>query len=125
MKKLNSLIYLIYYLLLWVVLPSTGLGERVFASECGKKTQDSITKGDASFFDFQHCINPDWNNLSAQNSGDSSLLRTGHWPVLFSSVVRPQFRFSQEEIVNPIFSKAPILGALTTSIIIFPFHYFW
>lgn len=125
MIKLNSLIYLFYYLLLWVVLPASGLGEQVFASEFGEKGHYSFTKGDALFSDFQHCVNPDWNRVSRQDSQDNLLLKTGHWPILFSSVFKPKFRFSIEEILYPGFSNAPVFGALTISIIIFPFHYFW
>lgn len=125
MKKLNSLIYLFYYLLLWVVLPATGLGEQVFASEFGESKHYSFINVDAHFSDFQHCVNPDWNRITRQDSQDNLLLKTGHWPVLFSSVFKPRFRFSTEEILNTDFSNVPVLGTLTIPKIIFPFHYFW
>ncbi|WP_339756585.1 hypothetical protein [Algoriphagus aquimarinus] len=125
MKKINSLIYLFYYLLLWVILPSTGLGARVFASELGDRDYYSITKGDATITDFQHCVNPDWNRVSRQEANEDWLSGTGHWPVLFSSVFKPKFGTSDAEVVNASFLSTPILGALTASRIIFPFHYFW
>ncbi|PZX56569.1 hypothetical protein [Algoriphagus chordae] len=125
MKKLNSLIYLFYYLLLWVVLPSTGLGERVFASEFGDRDYYTVTKSDTNFSDFHHCVNPDWNRISRQGSNDDWLSNTGHWPVLFSSIFKPQFRISEGEILNISFLSTPVYGALTAAKIIFPFHYFW
>ena len=125
MKKLNSLIYLLYYVLLWVVLPSTGLGTRVFASELSDQHSYSITKGDANFSDFQHCVNPDWNRISRQVSQRDWLARTGHWPALFSVVYKPDFSFFDSTVLNKYFSNTPILGAFTAVEIIFPFHYFW
>lgn len=124
-KKINSLIYLFYYLLLWVALPSTGLGERVFVDEFNERVHHTITSVEHNISDFQQAINPDWNRVNRQESQQDWLSRTGHWPVLFSSVFKPQFRISDAETLNPIFRRAPILGALTTTKIIFPFHYFW
>lgn len=123
MKNLNSLMYLFYYLLLWVVFPSSGLGEQI--SDVRVSNYFSIATGDTGFSDFQHCVNPDWNRLNRQETQQDWLSRTGHWPVLFSSLFKPQFRFSYKEILNPFFTRVPILGALTTLKIIFPFHYFW
>ncbi|WP_339870284.1 hypothetical protein [uncultured Algoriphagus sp.] len=124
MKKLYSLLYLIYYLLLWIVLPSTGMGAEVYASEFGDRDKYSITKGDANFSAFQPCVNPDWNSVrhgASENLGSG----TGHWPVLFSSVVYPKFGLDHDSLLDLIYTSAPLLGSLTTSKIIFPFHYFW
>lgn len=125
MIELNSNIYLFYYLLLWVVVPATSQSDSVFISEIGDRTHLSVTNSVQSVAEFQQCVNPDWNKVSSQESQQSWLSGTGHWAVLFSSIFKAKFRFSAKEILNPIFSNVPILGSLTTSKIIFPFHYFW
>ena len=125
MKKLNSLIYLFYYVLLWVVLPSTGLGARVFAKELSHKNYHSITNRGASFSDFQHCVNPDWNRVVSREADKNWLSETGHWPVLFSAVFKPQLIFLKDYLGSQVFSNAPVIGAFTATKIIFPFHYFW
>ncbi|WP_057939405.1 hypothetical protein [Algoriphagus resistens] len=125
MKKLNSLIYLFYHLLLWVILPTTGLGAQVLASEVGDGSHYRISKGNANFSEFQQCVIPDWNRGNSHESRQNLLSETGHWPVLFSSVYKPTVRFTSLETLNPFFSNTPVLGALTVTKIIFPFHYFW
>tara|TARA_R110002051_G_scaffold287684_1_gene350430 strand:- start:327 stop:704 length:378 start_codon:yes stop_codon:yes gene_type:complete len=125
MKKLNSIIYLFYYVLLWVVLPSTGMGAKVYAKEISEQNSRVITNGGTTFSDFQLCINPDWNRVSRQDSQRDWLSGTGHWPLHFSSVLSPQLKLRDEEAEGSIFSSAPHFGAFTVSEIIFPFHYFW
>ncbi|MFC5625930.1 hypothetical protein [Algoriphagus winogradskyi] len=125
MKKIISLVYLVFYFLLWVVLPSTGLGAQVYASEFGDRGNYSITKEDANFSDFQPCVNPDWNRISRQSSNENLGSGTGHWPVLFSSILDPKFGQDTNSLLDLIYSSSPFLGSLTAPIIIFPFHYFW
>ncbi|WP_192346866.1 hypothetical protein [Algoriphagus sp. Y33] len=125
MKKLNSLIHLFYHLLLWVVLPATGLGVRVVAGEAVDSSHYSVSKSDTNFSEFLHCVNPDWYSINSRESQQKMLWGTGHWPVLFSAVYKVAFRFSGNEKLSPFFSNTPVLGALTTTKIIFPFHYFW
>lgn len=124
MEKVNSLIYVLYYLLIWVVLPSTGLEERVYGSEFGDRASYSIANDDTNFTDFQFTVNPDWNKLNSQESQKNWVFGTGHWPLLFSSV-STQLGWINDSFFNPAFSTIPILGSLTNSKIIFPFHYFW
>src|SRR5690606_32000747 len=124
-KKLNSLVYLFYHLLLWVILPTTVDGARVFASEVSYGSHYKISKGDANFSKFQQCVIPEWHRVNSQESRQNLLSETGHWPVLFSSVFKPTVRFTSLETLNPFFSNTPVLGALTATKIIFPFHYFW
>ncbi|MDR7130318.1 hypothetical protein J2X69_002668 [Algoriphagus sp. 4150] len=125
MKKLNSLIYLFYYLLLWVVLPAAGSGDGVLTSEVIDGSHYSISKGDTGYSEFRHFVNPEWYSVNSPESRQNLLSGTGHWAVLFSSVYKPSFRFSREEVLNPFFSNTPIWGALTATKIVFPFHYFW
>lgn len=125
MKKVNSLIYLFYHLLLWVVLPSTALGEKVFAGEYSVRGSHSITKGDFNFSDFQHAVNPEWNKIGRQNSAKDWLRDTGHWLELFTFNSGKDFQVFFKESFQKKFSNLPIFGALTISKIIFPFHYFW
>ncbi|MCE7053961.1 hypothetical protein LZF95_04670 [Algoriphagus sp. AGSA1] len=125
MKKLNSLFYLSYYLLLWVVLPATGVGASVFAYDLNDRSQYSITKGEADFSDFLQGVNPDWTRLNSAETTKNLLFDTGHWPLVFSSDHRFRHSFGKEEDVNPNFSNSPFLGAFAAFKIIFPFHYFW
>lgn len=125
MKKQNSLIYLVYYFLIWVVLPSTELGERVFAGEVSGQDFHSITESGTRLSDFQHCVNPDWNRVVSRETSRNWLSETGHWPVLFSSVFKPKFGFLKKQVHNGVFTTAPHLGAFAVFKIIFPFHYFW
>ncbi|WP_439489111.1 hypothetical protein [Algoriphagus sp.] len=125
MNKLNSLVYLSYYLLLWVISPSTGLGAKVFAYDLNDRSQYSVTTGEADFSDFLQGVNTDWTKLSGSEAGTNWLVDTGHWPLHFPSIYKSLTRFSREGRINPNFSNHPVLGALTASKIIFPFHYFW
>ncbi len=105
-------------------MPTAGFGEPVVVDEFGGRNLTSVANGEANFFDFHQSVRPDWNS-SREVSQEHLWSVTGHWPVLFSSINKFLFIFSNEETINRAFSTSPIPGALTTSKIIFPFHYFW
>jgi len=119
MSKSKSLIYLFYHLLIWVVLPSTAVGERVFAFDLESRSLYCIKKGEANFSEFQHFYNSGRNELVLQKE------QSGHWPVIFSCIYVPDPNTSKESLHKVINDVSPLLGALSPPKIIFPFHYFW
>jgi len=119
MRKSKSLIYLFYHLLLWVVLPSTAIGERVFAFDLVSRSFYCIKKTEANFSEFQHFYNPEGNEISLQKE------ESGHWPEIFTFTYTPDLNTTLGNNLNLIYEVSPFLGALSPPQIIFPFHYFW
>nr|WP_091698374.1 hypothetical protein [Algoriphagus locisalis] len=125
MKKLNSLIFLFYYLICWVIIPSSGISEGMISHELAAKSFYSNTKTDPGITYFLHSNNADWNRGNRQVSRQDWPEGNGHWQLIFSAVTHAELGLVFSGLSRLSFSSEPIFGSLTSGEIIFPFHYFW
>ncbi|MBN7815309.1 hypothetical protein [Algoriphagus pacificus] len=125
MKIFYSISLLVIYLFTWVSLPLAGIGqEKSFNTNSTYSLQKQV-KLTSNKYNFKIAGIHELGVNQLDNSYSRAAKDTGFYKIFFEIPSRRSFTELLKPVGNSAFFSKAILGALTVSQIIFPFHYFW